>query len=208
VEENDEEEKEPETVEENDEDENEPETPNRDDPILSKFMGDNRYIVEKNESDISEVGNYLYFEHDLLEKPGNLIVLKKKGDLKENPEFKLYLKKDEKYFKVTYEVEDDVKETYNLNEISSSDDKINRLAKLIVRDVIGSAYELDNYESLKALVEKFNKDEKNKKKTLFRKGNENAPPAPESGSDKLNNEEAPQENNETENNETDQKLEE
>jgi hypothetical protein len=197
---------EPEAMEENDE--NEPEIPNRDDPILSKFMGDNKYIVEKNESNISEVGNYLYFEHDLLEKPGNLIVLKKGGNLEENPEFKLYLKKDEKYFKVTYELEGDVKETYNLNEISSSDGKINRLAKLIVRDVIGSKNELDNYESLKTLVEKFNKDEKNKNKTLFRKENENAPPAPESGGDKLNNEQVPQENIvESENNESESSVE-
>jgi len=143
---------------------------------LSEFMGDDKYLVaSKKTEEMPE--NYLYLDYKLLTQSGNPFVLFNRGELAKETE--LYLKREKDFFKVEY----GEKRTFDIDDISRSNEKINRLAKLIVRDVVKTKEEVDKlgegFASLKELVDTFEKDEKNKNKTLFRKGYENIPPAPE-----------------------------
>ena len=142
---------------------------------LSEFMGDDKYLVaSKKTEEMPE--NYLYLDYNLLTQSGNPFVLFSSGELTKETE--LYLKREEDYFKVEY----GEKRTFDMDDISRSNEKINRLAKLIVRDVVKTKEEVDKlgegFASLKELVNTFEKDEKNKNKTLFRKGYRDIPPAP------------------------------
>ena len=142
---------------------------------LSEFMGDDKYLVaSKKTEEMPE--NYLYLDYKLLTQSGNPFVLFSIGELVKETE--LYLKREDDYFKVEY----GEKRTFDMDDISRSNDKINRLAKLIVRDVVKTKEKVnklgEGFTSLKELVETFEKDEKNKNKTLFRKGYENIPSAP------------------------------
>ena len=138
-------------------------------------MGDDKYLVaSKKTEEMPE--NYLYLDYKLLTQSGNPFVLFSSGELAKETE--LYLKREKDYFKVEY----GKKRTFDIDDISRSNEKINRLAKLIVRDVVKTKEEVDKlgegFASLKELVDTFEKDEKNKNKTLFRKGYEDIPPAP------------------------------
>ena len=144
-------------------------------PELSAFMGDDKYLVaSKKTEEMSE--NYLYFDYSLLTESNNPFVLFISGGLVK--EMELYLKIKDDFFKVEY----GEKRTIDIDAISKSSEKINRLAKLIVRDVVKTKEEVDNlgeeFNVLKELVNTFEKDEKNKNKTLFRKGYRDIPPAP------------------------------
>jgi hypothetical protein len=142
---------------------------------LSEFMGDDKYLVASKKTEVMPE-NYLYLDYKLLTQSGNPFVLFSSGELAKETE--LYLKREEDFFKVEY----GEKRTFDIDDISRSNEKINRLAKLIVRDVVKTKEGVDKLgeglASLKELVDTFEKDEKNKNKTLFRKGYENIPPAP------------------------------
>jgi hypothetical protein len=142
---------------------------------LSAFMGDDKYLVaSKKTEEMPE--NYLYFDYSLLTESNNPFVLFISGGLVK--EMELYLKIKDDFFKVEY----GEKRTIDIDAISKSSEKINRLAKLIVRDVVKIKEEVDKlgeeFNVLKELVNTFEKDEKNKNKTLFRKGYRDIPPAP------------------------------
>ena len=133
-------------------------------PELSKFMGDDKYLVDSKTTENMPL-DYLFIQHGQLSIDDNPIVLFKSGNLMD--ELGLYLNKENKFFKVKY----DDKDTFNIATISASSEKMDRLAKLIVRDVVQTKQALRHLEGnigkvLNVLVDKF--ENNNKKKTLFR----------------------------------------